>query len=186
MTDTNLASDGPHIPHQMEVSDEVAIEIVGMNKWYGQFHVLRDIDLTVYRGERIVICGPSGSGKSTVVRCINRLEQHQSGTIRLHGKEVSDAAAIQGDVGMVFQQFNLFPHLSVLDNLTLGPMKARGLSQTEAIERAIDSGKRNTGQHLLAEFAPLLPSSAVISLRAKLDRAASTLNNTFFYFERNI
>lgn len=115
---------------------EPAIELIDVNKWFDQFHVLKDINLTVASGEKVVICGPSGSGKSTVVRCVNKLEEAQSGTIRLHGEEVADAAAIQGDVGMVFQQFNLFPHLTVRDNLTLGPMKARGLSRAEANDRA--------------------------------------------------
>ncbi|WP_425045068.1 amino acid ABC transporter ATP-binding protein [Primorskyibacter sp. S87] len=119
---------------------ETAIELIDVNKWFGDFHVLKDINLTVGAGEKVVICGPSGSGKSTVVRCINRLEEHQSGTIRLYGNELANDAksvtSIQGEVGMVFQQFNLFPHLSVLDNLTLGPMKARGLSRAEAESRA--------------------------------------------------
>ncbi len=113
-----------------------SIELVDVNKWFGTFHVLKDINLSVDAGERVVICGPSGSGKSTVVRCINRLEEHQKGVIRLDGRELTNdpasVASIQGDVGMVFQQFNLFPHLSVLENLVLGPMKARGLSREEA------------------------------------------------------
>lgn len=117
-----------------------AIELVDVNKWFGDFHVLKDINLTVQTGEKVVICGPSGSGKSTVVRCVNRLEEHQKGTIRLDGRELTNdprsIASIQGEVGMVFQQFNLFPHLSVLDNLTLGPMKARGLTRTQAETRA--------------------------------------------------
>ncbi|MFT6024048.1 MAG: general L-amino acid transport system ATP-binding protein [Ascidiaceihabitans sp.] len=116
------------------------IELVDVNKWFDKFHVLKDINLTVGLGEKVVICGPSGSGKSTVVRCINRLEEHQKGTIRLDGIELTNdaksIASIQGEVGMVFQQFNLFPHLSVLENLILGPMKARGLSRAAAIERA--------------------------------------------------
>ncbi|MEM6660226.1 MAG: amino acid ABC transporter ATP-binding protein [Pseudomonadota bacterium] len=120
--------------------NETAIELIAVNKWFGDFHVLKDIDLKVGAGEKVVICGPSGSGKSTVVRCINRLEEHQKGTIRLYGSELTNdpksIASIQGEVGMVFQQFNLFPHLSVLDNLTLGPMKARGLSRNQAEERA--------------------------------------------------
>ncbi len=120
--------------------DDPAIQLVAVNKWFGDFHVLKDISLTVGSGEKVVICGPSGSGKSTVVRCINKLEEHQRGTIHLYGKELTNdpksVASIQGDVGMVFQQFNLFPHLSVLDNLTLGPMKARGLSRAEAENRA--------------------------------------------------
>ncbi len=120
--------------------DDPAIQLVAVNKWFGDFHVLKDISLTVGSGEKVVICGPSGSGKSTVVRCINKLEEHQRGTIHLYGKELTNdpksVASIQGDVGMVFQQFNLFPHLSVLDNLTLGPMKARGLSRAQAEDRA--------------------------------------------------
>lgn len=123
-----------------EMMTETAIELVAVNKWFGDFHVLKDINLAVRTGEKVVICGPSGSGKSTVVRCINRLEEHQKGTIRLYGEELTNdpksIASIQGEVGMVFQQFNLFPHLSVLDNLTLGPMKARGLSRADAEERA--------------------------------------------------
>lgn len=118
-----------------------AISMVGVNKWFGEFHVLKDIDLDVATGERVVICGPSGSGKSTVVRCVNRLERHQSGRIVVDGVELTDAResidAIRADVGMVFQQFNLFPHLSVLENLILGPMKARGLSRAAATERAM-------------------------------------------------
>ena len=119
---------------------ETAIELVDLNKWFGDFHVLKDINLTVNAGEKVVICGPSGSGKSTVVRCINRLEEHQSGVLRVDGREMTNdpqsVAAIQGEVGMVFQQFNLFPHLSVLDNLTLGPIKARGLDREIAEQRA--------------------------------------------------
>ncbi len=117
-----------------------AIELSGVNKWFGDFHVLKDINLTVETGEKVVICGPSGSGKSTVVRCINRLEEHQKGVIKLDGVELTNdprsMASIQGEVGMVFQQFNLFPHLSVLDNLTLGPMKARGLNRSDAETKA--------------------------------------------------
>lgn len=119
---------------------ETMIELVDVNKWFGDFHVLKDINLTVGTGEKVVICGPSGSGKSTVVRCINRLEEHQKGTIRFNGAELTNApasvASIQGEIGMVFQQFNLFPHLSVLENLILGPMKARGLDRENAVARA--------------------------------------------------
>ncbi|NOD64599.1 MULTISPECIES: amino acid ABC transporter ATP-binding protein [unclassified Ruegeria] len=119
---------------------DAAIELVGVNKWFDTFHVLKDINLTVNSGEKVVICGPSGSGKSTVVRCINQLEKHQNGTIRVDGVELTDdaksAATIRSEVGMVFQQFNLFPHLTVLENLTLGPIKARGLSRKEAEEKA--------------------------------------------------
>ena len=120
---------------------DTAIQMTGVNKWFGDFHVLRDIDLTVGRGEKVVICGPSGSGKSTVVRCINRLEAHQSGRIIVDGVELTEAKesveAIRAEVGMVFQQFNLFPHLTVLENLILGPMKARGMSRRDATERAM-------------------------------------------------
>ena len=119
---------------------ETAIKLVGVNKWYGTFHVLKDINLTIGSGQKVVICGPSGSGKSTVVRCINRLEEHQKGQIIVDGMELTNDATsvnrIRSEVGMVFQQFNLFPHLTVLDNLTLGPIKARGMSKKEAEERA--------------------------------------------------
>jgi len=107
------------------MSDAI-ISMQGVNKWYDQFHVLRDVDLDVARGERIVICGPSGSGKSTLIRCINRLEEHQQGKIVVDGTELTNdlkqIETIRRDVGMVFQHFNLFPHLTVLENLTLGPM----------------------------------------------------------------
>ena len=122
------------------VSLSPAININKLNKWFGEFKVLKDINLTVQEGEKVVICGPSGSGKSTLVRCINRLEMHQSGTINVRGTELTNdpksIAGIRSDVGMVFQQFNLFPHLSVIQNLTLGPIKALGLSEKEAKERA--------------------------------------------------
>ncbi|MGQ2993849.1 amino acid ABC transporter ATP-binding protein [Variovorax sp.] len=105
---------------------EPIIQMQAVNKWYGQFHVLRDIHLDVARGERIVVCGPSGSGKSTLIRCINRLEQHQSGRIVIDRTELSNnlrhIETIRRDVGMVFQHFNLFPHLTVMENLTLGPV----------------------------------------------------------------
>ena len=111
-----------------------------VNKWYGNnFHVLRDIDLSVAKGERIVICGPSGSGKSTLIRCINRLEEHQQGTLKVDGVELTDDVkaieAIRKQVGMVFQQFNLFPHLTVLENLTLAPMWVGKMPKAEAEER---------------------------------------------------
>ncbi|RBI84363.1 amino acid ABC transporter ATP-binding protein [Rhodosalinus halophilus] len=125
----------------MQVSDEEAIEIVGMNKWFGQFHVLRDIDLTVYRGERIVICGPSGSGKSTLIRCINALEEHQKGKIVVDGTELSsnlrNIDTIRSEVGMVFQHFNLFPHLTILENCTLAPIWVRKTPKKEAEETAM-------------------------------------------------
>jgi general L-amino acid transport system ATP-binding protein len=118
-----------------------------VNKWYGNaFHVLRDIDLQVGRGERIVICGPSGSGKSTLIRCINRLEEHQEGKIVVDGTELTDDVKsierIRKDVGMVFQQFNLFPHLTVLENLTLAPMWVGKTPKKEAEEKAMQQLKR--------------------------------------------
>jgi general L-amino acid transport system ATP-binding protein len=122
------------------------IEFAGVNKWFGEFHVLRDINLRVAKGERIVICGPSGSGKSTLIRCINRLEEHQEGKLVVDGTELSDdikaVNAIRKSVGMVFQQFNLFPHLTVLENLTLAPMWVSGVSKKEAEERAMQQLER--------------------------------------------
>jgi len=124
------------------VTDEIAIHISDMNKWFGDFHVLRDISLTVNRGERIVICGPSGSGKSTLIRCINRLEEHQRGKIVVDGNELtSDLKKIdevRREVGMVFQHFNLFPHLTILENCTLAPIWVRKLPKSEADEIAMD------------------------------------------------
>ncbi|WP_312847276.1 amino acid ABC transporter ATP-binding protein [Aliiroseovarius sp. M344] len=126
---------------KMEVSDELAIEIRGMNKWYGAFHVLRDIDLTVYQGERIVIAGPSGSGKSTLIRCINRLEEHQEGQIIVDGTELTsdlkNVDKVRSEVGMVFQHFNLFPHLTILENCTLAPIWVRKTPRKEAEEVAM-------------------------------------------------
>ncbi|MBT8446019.1 MAG: amino acid ABC transporter ATP-binding protein [Gammaproteobacteria bacterium] len=115
------------------------ITIAGLNKWYGEFHVLRDVDLTVMAGERIVICGPSGSGKSSLIRCINGLEEYQEGSLKVGDDElagIDDIRRVRENVGMVFQQFNLFPHLSVLDNLTLAPVKVRGLARAAAEELA--------------------------------------------------
>ena len=126
---------------RMQISDEVAIEIKDMNKWYGDFHVLRDINLTVMRGERIVICGPSGSGKSTLIRCINRLEEHQAGSIEVDGTTLSsdlkNIDKIRSEVGMVFQHFNLFPHLTILENCTLAPIWVRKTPKKEAEETAM-------------------------------------------------
>ncbi|MBL8593125.1 MAG: amino acid ABC transporter ATP-binding protein [Devosia sp.] len=121
----------------MQVSKtEVAVEIIGMNKWFGDFHVLRDINLKVMKGERIVIAGPSGSGKSTMIRCINRLEEHQKGKIVVDGKELTNDLKrideVRREVGMVFQHFNLFPHLTILQNLTLAPIWVRGTPKAEA------------------------------------------------------
>ena len=118
-----------------------AIELIDVNKWYGDFQALRDINLSVNRGERVVVCGPSGSGKSTMIRCINRLEVHQRGTIIVDGIELTDnlknIEAIRSEVGMVFQSFNLFPHLRVIDNLTLAPMWVRKMPKKDAEELAM-------------------------------------------------
>ena len=125
---------------------DVAIELIGMNKWYGDFHVLRDINLKVMKGERIVIAGPSGSGKSTMIRCINRLEEHQSGTINVDGIELTNDLKkideVRREVGMVFQHFNLFPHLTILENCTLAPIWVRKMPKKEAEEVAMHYLKR--------------------------------------------
>ena len=127
-------------------SENPIIEFNDVNKWFGDFHVLRDINLRVAKGERIVICGPSGSGKSTLIRCINRLEEHQQGRLLVDGTELSDDIkainAIRKSVGMVFQQFNLFPHLTVLENLTLAPMWVSQIPKKEAEERAMQQLRR--------------------------------------------
>jgi len=116
------------------------IEIKNVSKWFGEFQALKNVSLTTMQGEIVVVCGPSGSGKSTLVRCINRLETHQEGTIKVRGVELTDKmssiAEIRSEVGMVFQQFNLFPHLTALQNITLGPIKALGLSKKDAEEKA--------------------------------------------------
>ena len=127
---------------QMTVSStDVAIEIINMHKWYGEFHVLKDINLTVMRGERIVICGPSGSGKSTLIRCINRLEEHQKGKIEVDGIELTNDLKkideIRREVGMVFQHFNLFPHLTIIENCTLAPIWVRKMPKKKADEVAM-------------------------------------------------
>lgn len=121
-------------------SKAAAIRIAGLNKWYGDFHVLKDIDLTVHAGEKIVICGPSGSGKSTLIRCINALEEYQSGSLTVEGNEVKhvkDIRRVRAEVGMVFQQFNLFPHLTVLENLTLAPIWGRKVPRQDAESTAL-------------------------------------------------
>ena len=122
-------------------SAEPMILLQGVNKWYGQFHVLKDLNLSVQPGERIVLCGPSGSGKSTTIRCINRLEEHQQGRIVVDGTELTSnlkhIEAIRREVGMVFQHFNLFPHLSVLQNCTLAPMWVRKMPKRQAEEIAM-------------------------------------------------
>ena len=124
-----------------EPAADPIIQLAGVNKWFGDFHVLKDIDLSVDRGEKIVICGPSGSGKSTVIRCINALEDHQVGSITVDGirltRDLKNIDAIRSEVGMVFQQFNLFPHLTVLENLTLAPIWVRKVPKAEAEETAM-------------------------------------------------
>ncbi len=138
---------------------DAIIEIVGMHKWFGDFHVLQDINLTVKKQERIVICGPSGSGKSTLIRCINRLEEHQRGKVVVDGMELTNdlknIEKIRAEVGMVFQHFNLFPHLTIVENLTLGPIWVRKVPKKEAEETAMyflekvqiaDQAKKYPGQ----------------------------------------
>jgi len=128
-------------PEGRNPEKEVMIEIVGMHKWFGEFHVLKGIDLTVEKRERIVICGPSGSVKSTLIRCINRLEEHQRGKIVMDGIELinnlKNIERVRQEVGMVFQHFNLFPHLDILDNLTLGPIWVRKTPKKEAEDLAM-------------------------------------------------
>ena len=121
---------------------ETVIRIEGMHKWFGNFHALKDIDLEVFQGEKIVICGPSGSGKSTLIRCINRLEEHQQGIINVHGtnltNDLKDIETIRSDGGMVFQSFNLFPHLTILENCVLAPIWVRKMPRKEAEEIAMN------------------------------------------------
>jgi general L-amino acid transport system ATP-binding protein len=128
-------------PKPATPATEVAVDMIGVHKWYGDFHVLRDINLRVMRGERIVICGPSGSGKSTMIRCINRLEEHQQGRVIVDGIELTNDVKkideVRRDVGMVFQHFNLFPHLTVLENLTLAPIWVRKLPKKDAEQAAM-------------------------------------------------
>ena len=130
------------VNNKKSISSKPVIEIKEMHKWFGNFHVLKNITLKVNQGERIVICGPSGSGKSTLIRCINRLEVHQQGDIIVNDIELSgdlkNLEAIRSEVGMVFQSFNLFPHLSVLENCTLAPIWVRGLPKKEAEEMAME------------------------------------------------
>ena len=132
---TAVESGGAVVKSAMDQSEKI-IRINHMHKWFGSFHVLRDINLEIAKGERIVICGPSGSGKSTLIRCINRLEEHQQGDIIVDGIELSgdlkNIEIIRSEVGMVFQHFNLFPHLTALENCTLGPIWVRHMPQDEA------------------------------------------------------
>jgi general L-amino acid transport system ATP-binding protein len=126
----------------LPMPNAAAVQMLGVNKWYGEFHALRNIDLSVAQGERIVICGPSGSGKSTLIRCINALEKHDQGRIMVNGSELTDDAAsvhgVRSSVGMVFQSFNLFPHLTVLDNCTLALTWVKKMPQKEAEALALD------------------------------------------------
>ncbi|REG83922.1 amino acid ABC transporter ATP-binding protein [Marinomonas pollencensis] len=135
MTNTNMAR------AQLEQGESTIIEFNDVNKWYGDFHVLKNINFSIKKGERIVVCGPSGSGKSTMIRCINRLEEHQKGSILVDGIEMNNnlknIEAIRKDVGMVFQHFNLFPHLTILENLTLAPIWVRKMPKKEAEEMAM-------------------------------------------------
>ncbi|MEO8757314.1 MAG: amino acid ABC transporter ATP-binding protein [Devosia sp.] len=136
MTLPDVATDQQVDASKMKVSDEVAVDLIGVNKWYADFHVLKDINLRVHKGERIVIAGPSGSGKSTMIRCINALEEHQKGKIVVDGIELTNDLKkideVRKEVGMVFQHFNLFPHLTILENLTLGPIWVRKMPKLEA------------------------------------------------------
>ncbi len=137
-----VSTDTAQVPaSKMAIHDDVMIQLDGVHKWYGDFHVLKDINLTVNKGERIVICGPSGSGKSTMIRCINRLEEHQQGSILVDGNELTSDLkqidAVRREVGMVFQHFNLFPHLTVLENCTLGPIWVRKTPKAQAEEEAM-------------------------------------------------
>jgi general L-amino acid transport system ATP-binding protein len=124
-----------------KLKTDMAVDLIGVNKWYGDFHVLRDINLKVKGGERIVICGPSGSGKSTMIRCVNRLEEHQQGKIIVDGVELTNDLKkideVRREVGMVFQHFNLFPHLTVLENCTLAPLWVRKIPKRQAEEIAM-------------------------------------------------
>src|SRR5947207_6878793 len=133
-------SSGDIVLEMRTTTNEVAVEIMGLDKWFGDFHVLRGVDLKVMRGERIVVCGPSGSGKSTLLRCINRIEDWQRGRVIVDGLELTadlkTIDEVRGEVGMVFQQFNLFPHLTVLENCTLAPIWVRKVPKREADEIA--------------------------------------------------
>ena len=124
------------------MSSELMIEMKNVHKWFGELHVLNDINLEIYKGEKIVICGPSGSGKSTLIRCINRLEEHQEGNIVVDGTELTEDTKnieqIRAEVGMVFQQFNLFPHMTALQNCIEAPVEVLGMKKEEAEERALE------------------------------------------------
>jgi len=137
----SMSLDKPQTAASQASQTDVAVEMAGVHKWFGEFHVLRDINLRVMRGERIVVCGPSGSGKSTMIRCINRLEEHQKGRIIVDGTELTNDLKrideIRRDVGMVFQHFNLFPHLTILENCTLAPIWVKKMPKKDAEEVAM-------------------------------------------------
>ena len=143
MSSENLA---PASLKPTSLKTDTAVKMVGVHKWYGEFHVLKDINLNVTRSEKIVVCGPSGSGKSTMIRCINRLEEHQKGQIIVDGTELTNDLKkideIRRDVGMVFQHFNLFPHLTILENCTLAPIWVKKMPKKEAEEIAMHYLKR--------------------------------------------
>jgi general L-amino acid transport system ATP-binding protein len=145
-------------PPAHQVSDAPAVTLSGVNKWYNAYHALRDIDLTIKRQERIVVCGPSGSGKSTMIRCMNQLETHESGTITVNGVELTKSMTrlheVRRDVGMVFQHFNLFPHLTILENCTIAPISVKKLPKSEADEIAM----HYLGRVRIAEQAHKYPS----------------------------
>ena len=162
---------------KLEVSDEIAIKIQGMNKWFGSFHVLRDIDLTVNRGERIVVCGPSGSGKSTLIRCVNALEEHQTGQIIVDGTEltsdIKNIDRIRSEVGMVFQHFNLFPHLSILCLLYTSP-SPRDEQSSRMPSSASSIMVSSTSLIISGSSAEVGSSKSIIRGRMQSDRAIAT------------
>ena len=144
------------------------VEITRLCKWYGEFSALFNINLSVLKGEKIVVCGPSGSGKSSMIRCINQLETYQAGTIKIEGREIipnmKTAKNVRRDVGMVFQSFNLFPHKTIVDNLTLGPIRNRGASKAEAMEIAMHYLNRvkvsEAGQQISVPNCPAVNNNA--------------------------
>ena len=164
------------------MSDPI-IKIEGMNKWFGDFQVLKDIDLEVEKNKKIVVCGPSGSGKSTLIRCINRLEEHQKGTIIVDGTELTENTknieAIRAEVGMVFQQFNLFPHLSILDNCTLAPIWVKKMPK----KRCRGISFKTLGKSPNIRSSSKIPRSTFWGSTAKGSNSSCTLygakNNAF-------
>ena len=151
-------------PPQVESDANVIVEFRHVHKWFDEFHVLRDINMVLGRGEKVVICGPSGSGKSTMIRCINRLEEHQEGTIIIDGTELTNdmrkTEEVRRGVGMVFQSFNLFPHLSVIENLTMAPVYVHGIPEDEAEGRALELLEKLQAAQKLDEAAKRAESLA--------------------------